>query len=193
MKQEVDQSLQVKEAASNYDAIADFFGAVPSAPALEKVAEPQPVVPTPESTEDTGTTQPGMIREKFRRAASKLAESKRQAQTDWVLALEKAANLLRAQDSRVVYRTQFEKDAVAVLGEGAAAPLKVIQRLTGASEDTPLFGGMKLAEIADCHIALLSPKTPILEAVKEAMDAADRSLEFTRGLRWIEENIPKSK
>ena len=129
------EALQVKEAAAQYNQYADFFGDVPAEPVLEKVAEPQPVVPTPESTEDTGTTQPGMAREQFRKAREKISQQRYQAQTEWYLALEKAAALVKATDSRVSFRTRFEKNAVVILGETIVPELRMVQKLTGEKND----------------------------------------------------------
>lgn len=190
------EDLQVKEASVHYDRVQDFFGDVPSAPSFEKVAEPQPVVPTPESTKDTGTTQPGMAREKFRQAREKISQMRDQVQTEWYLTLEKAAALLRVADSRVSYRTSFEKDAVATLGETIVPELRMIQRLTGAKDgETKLCGGIKIATILKRHIptptSALSAETPILNAVKEANAARLYANKLSEGLQWIETNVPK--
>lgn len=190
LHQDAGEAVQVKEAAAHYDQLTDFFGDVPSAPLLEKVAEPQPVVPTPESTKDTGTTQPGMVREKVRRVREKISQLQTQAQTEWYLTLEKAAALLRATDSRVAFRTQFEKNAVATLGETIVPELRMIQMLTGEKDDSNLCGGIKIAAIVAKHIPLL-PETPILTVVKEANAVRLYANTLGEGLQWMDTNIPQ--
>lgn len=195
LHKDASETLQVKEAAVHYDQFADFFGDMPREPALEKVAEPQPAVPTPESTEDTGTTQPGMAREQFRKAREKISQQSHQAQTEWYLAVEKAAALLKATDSRVAFRTRFEKDAVAILGDDILPELRMVQQLTGEKNDSNLCGGIKIATILNTHIptsmSSLSAETPILNAVKEANAARLYANTLGAGLRWIDANVPK--
>ena len=153
---------------------------------LEKVAEAKPVAAIPVNVWD--------VKLRFQKARQKFAEDRSQAQTEWFLAMEKAANHLKAADSRVSFRTQFEKDALASLGEGIAPELRMLQTLTGAKEVVVLCGGEKIATVISQHVPLPEVvqgiERPILEAVKQAQTARQKARLCEAGCTWLDDNVP---
>jgi len=129
----------------------------------------------------------------FKRAEDKMKEEQRQAQRNWMISLEKAASLLVATDSRISAREMFEKNAASLLGEDIIPELNMVHTLTSPKNtEVNLFGGVKIANVLDTHIASIShAQRPIIGLLKEANAARKLSNTKEAGLKWITDNVPK--
>ncbi len=174
-----------------YNNAVDFFSDMAVPKPLEKVAE----APNPEASEVPLTSRELVaLQFRFQKVAQHLEESRKQSQTEWLLAMKKAAAYLKALDARVSSRIRLEKDATAVYGADIEPELRMLQQLTGASKGTPLYGGIKTATIINTYVPVTTivqgKERPILEAVKEAREARKKSHLCDSGLKWVEQNVP---
>jgi hypothetical protein len=135
------------------------------------------------------------IRLLFKRAEDRMKERAVRAQVRWENLTKEAASRLIAQDSRVIARVSFEKNAAAMLGEDVLPELTHIFKLT-SKVDTPLnlFGGEKVASVMSTHIVYNNrEQLPIIELTKEAMQVRKEFVKNINGLKWLKENKDRVK
>jgi|GEM_PF-2359664 len=183
---------EVKQ-ADDYNQSADFYGDMPKeVTPLEKTAsaipgmEVQEAVPVPISK--------AQARLQFKRADDRMREQGQQAKAYWTDKLEKAAQCLLTLDSRIMARTQFEKNALASLGADVLPELFMVRSLTSPGNPKPdaVCGGEKIATVLQTHVAV-PPKehVPIIAMIKEASDARHFYDKCKQGRDWIASNMDK--
>lgn len=146
-----------------------------------------------DDSEEEKKASPQEIRHLMKRAHDRLHEKMVQSKIRWESHTKEAARRLVAIDGRVASRTAFEKDAVAMLGDGIVPELIQVQDLTSPKgSPTNLFGGEKLASVVTTHIAFTNAaQTPIIELLKEAQQARGEYVTCKASLSWIEDKLSK--
>lgn len=126
----------------------------------------------------------------LKRAEDKIRDELGMAQHRWMSSLEKAAKLLVANDSRIVARSVFEKDAASILGESILPELRMVNKLTSPKgSDLVLFGGEKVATVLATHVASgLLEQQPIIDLLKLANASRELIHLKESGLTWLEDN-----
>lgn len=185
----VKSAQKQEKQASIYNQTTDYFADVPrDRPPLEKNASAIPGIELTVPKAKLPTKQEVLYL--FKQAEEKMKEEQNQAQMRWFNNLEKAANLLRAIDSRISARTIFEKNAASMLGEDILPELRMVHKLTSPKNtEVILFGGEKTANVVERHIASISKdQEPIIKLLKEANVARKISRVKESALEWITNN-----
>jgi len=185
------QDQHQEKVAADYNRQLDYFSDIPKEKEpLEKTASAVPGVEIEAPKEREYS--PHEVKYAFERAAKQMSEAAEQTKFRWLDLLEKTARCLVARDSSTAYRTQFEKNAVSLLGEEVAGELLVVRKLTSPT-NTPaiLFDGEKIASVVNSHIANVVPEEKtIIDMVKAAHDARCEVERYEAGIQWIAANIP---
>lgn len=168
-----------------YDRSSDLYGDMPKAPLEKQAAAPV------QKKEEGVEYSPEMMKYAFVQAKERIEMTQKQAVCRWADTMDKAAQLARTVIRSSDKQLLFEKDAVAILGEGIVPELTAV-RSRVISGNSPLCGGEKVAEVIRKHVAV-SPKEhrPIIEMLKEARAARETVENSKRGVAWLEANMKR--
>jgi hypothetical protein len=183
-KEALDSVPEVKTA---YDRSSDYYGDVEK-PA-EKIAEAPELIPEekPEYTVEA-------VKYAFVKSREKVFMASKQLESHWADQMEKAAQTARTAIRFIADQDVFEKNAASTLGEVVVPELRVLRSMTTPPNSGIVFGGMKVAEVIDRHVAAPTPEQqPIIALLKEAQETRAQYAYCRKSIEWIDENITRLK
>jgi len=175
----------VPEAKTAYDRSSDYYGDVVSTTSVEKVAE-EAATAAPEKVEYTAEA----VKYAFVKSRERIFMSSKQLESHWADQMEKAAQTARTAVRFVADQEVFEKNAAATLGEIVVPELRVLRSMTTPPNSGVVFGGMKIAEVINRHVAAPTPEQrSIISLLKEACETRAQYEYCRRSIKWIDENM----
>jgi hypothetical protein len=171
----------VPEEKTAYDRTQDYYGDIEKQ--TEKIAEE--IVPEPEKPEYTAAA----MKYAFVKSRERVFMASKQLESRWADQMDKAAQLARTGIRFVADQEVFEKNAAATLGETILPELRVLRSMVTPPDSGIIFGGVKVAEVLDKHVAVI-PETqrPIISLLKEARETRVEYENCRRSIEWIDKN-----